>query len=89
MLSLGTDMKHTDVMLGFSRRGDAGSQPPVESGPVRMWTVLHSYLAALLALPESSHCGSPAFQVLLYVASALAVWCVLARSLCSQGSEYK
>lgn len=49
MLSLGTDMKHTDVMLGFSRRGDAGSQPPVESGPVRMWTVLHSYLAALLA----------------------------------------
>lgn len=45
--------------------------------------------------PESSHCGAspppppPAFQVLLNVAAALAVWCVLARSLCSQGSEYK
>lgn len=50
MLFLETDMNHTDVMLGFSWRGDAGARSPVESGPARMWTVLHNYPAALLAL---------------------------------------
>lgn len=49
MLFLETDMNHTDVMLGFSGRGDAGPRSPVESGPARMWTV-HNYPAALLAL---------------------------------------